>query len=83
MKITITIEDHESGRVEVHSDPHMRTLAAMARDKSRELTPAAGYALGALAKIVKDSQAQTQEDVKSKFELGMIPAQQSKRQMFH
>lgn len=72
MKISITIIDEEDGRVRVDSEPHMRVLAKMARAK--DLTPAAGYALGALAKIIRDSQEQTKEMVKEKFDAGLIPA---------
>lgn len=80
MKITITLVDHENGSVDVTSDPHMKTLAAMARN--RDLTPAAGYALAALAKIIRDSQAQTQEQVKAKYDSGLIPAMPSDRKIF-
>lgn len=80
MKIKFTIQDEEDGRVRVDSEPHMSVLAKMARAK--DLTPAAAYALGALAKIIKDSQNQTMERVKGKFDAGLIPAFQSKRNMF-
>lgn len=58
----------------------MKVLAAMARAK--DLTPAAAYALGALAKIIKDSQTQTQDEVKAKFDAGLIPALPSNRTVF-
>lgn len=81
MKITITIEDHENGRVKVDSTPHMTVLAKMAR--ARDITPAGGYALGALAKIIKDSQNQVMDTVQERFNRGEIPAIQSKRRMFN
>lgn len=80
MKIKITIRDAENGQVRVDSDPDMKILAAMAR--ARDLTPAAGYALGALAKIIKDSQAQATEAIKERFENGEIPMYDSSRRMF-
>lgn len=84
MKIKITIQDTEDGHVRVDSDPHMTVLAAMARSAGqKDLTCAAGYALGALAKIIKDAQNKTAEEVRSKFDLGLIPAQKSNRPMFH
>lgn len=65
----------------VDSDPHMTKLAEMAR--ARDLTPAAGYALGALAKIIKDSQQAVADEVKAKFDAGLISAVPSTRRMFH
>jgi len=80
VKIIVTIEDQENGQVKVESTPHMQKLAAMAR--ARDLTPAAGYALGALAKIISDSRKNAQEEVKAKFDAGVIPAIPSQRKMF-
>ena len=80
MKFTITIEDQEDGRVKVESTPHMQKLTALAR--ARDLTPAAAYALGALAKIISDSRKNAQEEVKAKFDAGVIPAIPSQRKMF-
>lgn len=70
-KIIITLEDHESGHVNVESTPHMRTLSAMARN-AHDLTPAVAYALAALAKIIKDSQENLRKEVEEKAKSGLI-----------
>lgn len=51
MKVTITIEDTEDGRVRVDSKPIAIKLIEMR--KNDDLTPAAGYAVIALGAITK------------------------------
>ena len=70
-KIVITIQDTESGKVQVDSTPHMRTLAQMARNEA-DLTPAVAYALAALAKIIKDSQDNLRKEVEDKVNRGLL-----------
>lgn len=70
MKIVITLIDTETGNVSIECDPRMEKLAEIAR--GGDITPAGGYALGALAKIIKDAQQQLQEEVKQKVDSGLI-----------
>lgn len=69
-KITITLQDTENGRVNVDSEPHMSLLAKIAR--GGDLTPAEGYALAALAKIITDSKDNLREEIKDKANRGII-----------
>lgn len=80
MKYIITLEDTDNGGVKVTSMPDMKILAAMAR--GRDITPAGAYALGALSKVITDSQKNKQEEVKARFDAGLIPATPSARRMF-
>lgn len=80
MKIKIVIKDTDNGMVQVITDPDIKVLAQMARD--RNITPATAYAIGALAKIKRDSEMQLQESVKEKWESGDIPMFDSNRRMF-
>lgn len=70
--VKITIQDTETGKVRVDCEPRPEKLAEMARN--RDITAAQGYALAALAKIVKDSQDQLKQEMLDKFNAGKIPA---------
>ena len=52
-KITITLTDTENGHVKIDCDPDFPVMLKIAQ--SRIATPAQGYALAALNKIMKDS----------------------------
>jgi len=80
MKFTITVEDRDNGMVRVLANPDRQTLIRMA--KERDLTPAAGYALGALAHIHKQSIENKKAEVKERYERGEIPMFNSERRMF-
>jgi len=69
-KIVITIQDEENGRVRVDSKPHMQILAKIAR--GGDLTAAEGYALGALAKIIKDSRDNLRAEMADKESRGLL-----------
>jgi hypothetical protein len=70
--VRLTLTDTENGGVKVDSTPHPQQLAKIAR--GGDLTPAEGYALAALAKIIKDSQENLRLEMKDKFDRGIIPA---------
>ena len=72
MKFVITIRDTENGNVRVDANPDFEVLAKMARNPS-ELTPAAAYAVGALAYIKKESIRQLKVMLEEKSRNGEIP----------
>lgn len=66
MKITITLNDTESGHVHIETDPPGPKMVEIARAEREKITPALAYAMKAMSSIVKDSVEQGQAE-------GIIP----------
>lgn len=73
MKFKITIEDRNNGQVQVHCEPNFEVMAKIAKEKSDRLTPAAAYALGALAHIKKASIDNLRESLEERSRNGTLP----------
>lgn len=54
MKITITIKDHDSGNVQIDSNPDISKLIEVARS-GIQITPAETYAMIALRRLIEYS----------------------------
>ena len=67
MRITIVLEDSESGHVKLTTDPDTEKLVKIARGEKDQVTPACAYAMKAISSIMKDSVEQGQKE-------GIIPA---------
>ena len=66
MKITLTIEDTESGHVKFHTDPTTDVMVKIAKGEGDKMTPALDYAMRAVSQMMKKSLEQGQQD-------GIIP----------
>lgn len=73
MKFKITISDRENGNVQIDCDPNFEVMAKIAREKSDKLTPAAGYALGAIAYLKRQSLQNLEESLKDRQARGLLP----------
>lgn len=70
MKVTITLTDHESGHVQIDSDPPGPVLSRKRRDGAD--SPAESYAILALGTIYQTSIKEAQEKMKQKVREGKI-----------
>lgn len=62
MKITITLEDTESGHVHIETSPPGPKMVEIAKAERNKITPALAYAMKAMSSIVKDSIEQGQRE---------------------
>lgn len=82
MKFTIKIRDTENGSVRVDCEPGFDIMAQIAREKADRLTPAAAYALGALAHIKKASIENHKQMLAERYESGSIPMFDATKNIF-
>lgn len=67
MRITIVLDDTESGHVHFETIPPVAKLVEIAKGEREKITPSVAYAMKAISSLVKDSMAQGQAE-------GIIPS---------
>lgn len=73
MKFVISISDKDNGQVQIDCNPNFEVMAQIAREKAERLTPAAAYALGALAYLRRQSLQNLQATLEERTRNGTLP----------